>query len=84
VGAVGGAGGVGAGQLVQHPRGGSVQALEVVLRSSNHCEMAKQVRASKVGGGRKVIPIESSKCAEVVSFMSRSQWTQIWLAEACW
>lgn len=39
VGTVRRSGGVGTGQLVQHPRGGSVQALKVVLGSANHCEM---------------------------------------------
>jgi len=43
VGTVGRSGSVGTGQLVQHPRGGSIEALKVVLGSSNHYEMRSVV-----------------------------------------
>ncbi len=44
VGTVGRSGSVGTGQLVQHPRGGSVQALKVVLGAANHCKVGKMMR----------------------------------------
>lgn len=44
VGTVGRSGSVGTGQLVQHPRGGSVQALKVVLGAANHCRVRKERR----------------------------------------
>lgn len=50
VGTVRGTGGVGTGQLVQHPRGGSVQALKVVLGAANHCEMGERCDASVMNG----------------------------------
>lgn len=48
MGTVGGTGSVGTGQLVQHPRGGSVQALKVVLRAANHCKMGKETDAIRM------------------------------------
>lgn len=42
VGTVGRSGSVGTRQLVQHPRGGSVQALKVVLGSANHCDLNEE------------------------------------------
>nr|CDI53579.1 uncharacterized protein BN887_06118 [Melanopsichium pennsylvanicum 4] len=47
VGTVGRSGGVSAGQLVQHPRRGSVQALKVVLGAANHYKMKKEQRAGR-------------------------------------
>lgn len=57
VGTVGRSGSVGTGQLVQHPRGGSVQALKVVLGSANHCKMRSDA-LQKFGDCRCEIVVE--------------------------
>lgn len=58
VGTVGRSGSVGTGQLVQHPRGGSVQALKVVLWASNHCEMRNDAMQRRVSKGLSSLSVQ--------------------------
>lgn len=68
MGTVGGTGGVGTGQLVQHPRGGSVQALKVVLGAANHCEMCRkiEVRCDEIEGDDRRCDEERTTIMEIM------------------